>query len=213
MSPTMIRAGRTATALRSHALPHRPQIIVVGASAGGVEALQTLVSGLPRGLPAAVFVVLHTASIESHVADVLNRNGNMAALYASNALPVAHGRIYVARPNLHLTLQDQHMWLDSGPKVNRSRPAIDPLFQSAAKSYGSRVIGVLLTGYLDDGSAGLAAIKNHGGIAIVQDPRDAYAPEMPRTALRLIKVDHCLPITEIAPLLVKLVRGEEKGRK
>jgi two-component system chemotaxis response regulator CheB len=159
-----------------------------------------------------MFVVLHTSSMESHVADVLNRNGNMAAIYASNALPISQGRIYVARPNLHLVLQNQHMWLDSGPKINRSRPAIDPLFQSAAENYGDRVIGVLLTGYLDDGSAGLAAIKRHGGMAIVQDPRDAYAPEMPRNALRLVKVDRCLPIAEIAPLLVKLVTGQKGTR-
>lgn len=174
--------------------------------------MQTLVSGLPRDLPAAVFVVLHTASIESHVADVLNRNGNMPALYASNGLSISHGSIYVARPDLHLTLQNHRMWLDSGPKINRSRPAIDPLFQSAAESYGSRVIGVLLTGYLDDGSAGLVAIKKHGGSAVVQDPKDAYAPEMPRSALSAVSVDYCLPLNEIAPLLIRLVEGQTLGK-
>jgi two-component system chemotaxis response regulator CheB len=111
------------------------------------------------------------------------------------------------------------MWLTAGPWVNRHRPAIDPLFVSAAEAYGSRVIGVLLTGYQDDGTAGLAAIKNHGGIAIVQDPDEAFAPDMPRSALRLVQVDHCLPLKEIAPLLVDLVEdprrktGKSRNRK
>ena len=189
----------------------RPRVIVVGASAGGVQALQTLVGGLPRNLRAAIFMVLHTRTEDGgHLADILSRNGNMAAANALNGSPVTPGRIYVARPNLHLTLRSDRMWLTRGPTVNLHRPAVDPLFQSAAQAYGSRVIGVLLTGYQDDGTAGLAAIKNCGGIAVVQDPNEAYAPDMPRNALRHVEVDHCLPLKEIAPLLVDLVEGRQR---
>jgi two-component system chemotaxis response regulator CheB len=156
-------------------------------------------------------MVLHTRTEDGgHLAEILSRNGNMAAANALNGSPVSPGRIYVARPNLHLTLRSDRMWLTRGPTVNLHRPAIDPLFQSAAEAYGSQVIGVLLTGYQDDGTAGLAAIKNRRGIAVVQDPNEAYAPDMPRNALRRVEVDHCLPLKEIAPLLVELVEGRQR---
>jgi two-component system chemotaxis response regulator CheB len=193
----------------------RRNVIVIGASAGGVQALQTLVSGLPRDLPASVFVVLHTSNEASHLADILNRNGNMPVAFALNGSPILQSRVFVARPNYHLMLKDGRMWLTIGPKVNRHRPAIDPLFESAAEVYGNRVIGVVLTGYRDDGSAGLSTIKEHGGIAIVQDPKQAFAPNMPGNALRLVATDYCLGLEEIAPLLVKLVNGrtQQKGAK
>ncbi len=186
----------------------RPEIIVMGASAGGVEALQTVLSGLPSDFPAAVLVVVHTSPEEkSHLADVFNRNGNIRAVNALNGSVIVLRHVYVAQPNHHLTVANKRMWLTVGPKVNRHRPAIDPLFESAAKAYGDRVIGVVLTGYLDDGSAGLVAIKKHGGIAIVQDPKEAFAPNMPRNALRTAKPDYCLRVEEIAPAVVRLTTG------
>lgn len=185
----------------------RPEIIVIGASAGGVEALRTLVNCFPHDLPASVLVVVHTSPENGHLAKVLGRNGVLTAVTATHGMPLSPSRIYVAPPNHHLTIYDRHLLLSIGPKVNRHRPAVDPLFESAAETYGKRVIGVVLTGYLDDGTAGLVAIKRLGGIAIVQDPNDAVAPDMPRNALKHAKIDYCLPITEIGPLLVQLVKG------
>lgn len=191
----------------------RPDIVVVGASAGGVEALLTLVAGLPATLPASIFVVVHIGQEDGHLAQILNRNGNMRVVRAMNASPIRPSNIYVAPPNYHLTLENNRMWLTIGPKINRSRPAIDPLFESASAAFDGRVIGIVLTGYLDDGTIGLAAIKDRGGITIVQDPREAFAPYMPRNALRHVKVDYCLPLAQIAPLLVDLVQSRNSGNK
>lgn len=187
-------------------------IIVVGASAGGVEALKVLVPELPADLPASIFVVVHTGPENGRLANVLSRNGSMRTVRALNGSRILRSHIYVAPPDHHLMLENNHMWLTVGPKVNRHRPAIDPLFESAAGAYGSRVIGVVLTGYLDDGSVGLAAIKGRGGIAVVQDPNDAVVPYMPRNALRLVRPEYCLPLSEIAPLLVRLVTGGNKSK-
>jgi two-component system chemotaxis response regulator CheB len=189
-------------------------IIVVGASAGGIEALRTLAGGLPKEFPASVFVVLHTAAQSPGIlADILDRAG---ALHASNAVDkerIQPGHIYVAPPDQHLLVEPNRIRLTRGPKENRFRPAVDPLFRSAAQAYGPRVIGVILTGNLDDGTAGLWAVKRLGGTAIVQDPQDALAPSMPRSALRQVEVDHCLPLAEIAPLLARLTSTsiEEEG--
>ena len=117
--------------------------------------------------------------------------------------------MYVAPPDHHLIVVDSRVMLWRGPKVNRHRPAIDPLFESTAKVFGKRVVGVVLTGYLDDGTAGLARVKAEGGIAIVQDPQDAVAPNMPKNALAHVQVDHCMPLMHIAPLLVRLVNGRK----
>ncbi|MDX6693478.1 MAG: two-component system, chemotaxis family, protein-glutamate methylesterase/glutaminase [Blastocatellia bacterium] len=180
-------------------------IIVIGASAGGIEALRTIARGLPQDFPASVFVVLHTAPQSPGIlADILARAG---ALPASNALDkeaIQHGRIYVAPPDHHLVIEPNRVRITRGPKENRFRPAVDPLFRSAAQVYGPRVIGLILTGNLDDGTAGLWAVKRLGGTAIVQDPEEALAPSMPHSAMRQVKVDHCLPVGEIAPLLARL---------
>ncbi len=191
----------------------RPDIVVVGASAGGVEALLTLVGGLPATLPASVFVVVHIGQEDGHLAEILNRNGNMRVVRAMNALRILPRNIYVAPPNHHLTLERNRMWLTIGPRINRSRPAIDPLFESASAAFDGRVIGVVLTGYLDDGTVGLAAVKERGGITIVQDPREAFAPNMPRNALRHVKVDYCVPLVQIAPLLVDLLQSRNSRNK
>jgi two-component system chemotaxis response regulator CheB len=189
-------------------------IIVVGASVGGIDALRTIVGGLPKDFPAAVFIVLHTApEAPGILADILDRAGVLPAAFAADGERIEPGRIYVAPPDRHLVIEPNRVRVTRGPKENRFRPAVDPLFRSAAQVYGPRVIGVVLTGYLDDGTAGLWAVKRLGGTAIVQDPHDALAPSMPASAMRQVRVDHCLPVGEIAPLLVSLTTAplEEEG--
>ncbi len=185
------------------------EIIVVGASAGGVEALVQVVREFPVKLAASVFVVLHIpAQGPSLLADILSRSGPVKALQAVDYQQIEHGRIYVASPDHHLLIERGFMRVVRGPRENRHRPAIDPLFRSAAVAYGSQVVGVVLTGALDDGTAGLLAIKQRGGITVVQDPRDAMYPDMSRSALAHVKVDHCLPIAQIGSLLVQVSREE-----
>ena len=190
-------------------------IIVIGASAGGVEALVDLVCGLPADLPAAVFVVVHfPAQSASAMPQILTRAGPLPAAHARHGEVIRPGRIYVAVPDHHLIVHREVVHLVRGPQENRCRPAIDPLFRSAAVAYGPRVIGVILSGSLYDGTVGLLAIKRHGGVTIVQDPAEALFPDMPRNALEYVEVDHVLPLAQIAPTLVRLTReqiGEMPG--
>src|SRR5438105_14310714 len=182
-------------------------IIVVGASAGGVEALVTLTRLLPRKLPAAVVVVLHVpAQSPSLLPDILNRAGVLKAVHATDNLEIKHSRIYIAPPDHHMLVEHGKVRVVHGPKENRHRPAIDPLFRSAAWSYGPRVTGVVLSGTLDDGAAGMWAVRSCGGTTVVQDPAEALYPSMPINAMRHIKVDHCLPVREIVSLIDKLAR-------
>jgi two-component system chemotaxis response regulator CheB len=179
-------------------------VIVIGASAGGVEALRTIASGLPADLPATILVVLHMSREGSGLlAPLIDRAGPLRAVQPSDGDRLEKGRIVVARPDHHLVLQDGHVRVMRGPKENRARPAVDPLFRSAALAYGPRVVGVVLTGSLDDGAAGLAAIKRRGGLAVVQDPRDALFPSMPRSALHAVRADHVVPVSEMAALLAR----------
>ena len=188
-------------------------IIVIGASSGGIESLTELVSGLPQDLPASVFVVVHVpARAVSLLPQILSRAGAIAAAHAKDNEPLRHGRIYVAPPDFHLLLRDGSVRLVRGPRENNHRPAIDPLFRTAARSYGPRVIGVVLSGALDDGTAGLSAVKKSGGVAIVQDPKDALFPDMPRYAMQAISVDHCVPKGDIARLLARLVAEQVKEK-
>ena len=182
-------------------------IIVIGTSAGGLEALRVLVGGLPADFAASVFVVLHTSPHSPGLLPaILERAGRLPALNPQDRERIRPGRIYVAPPDHHLVIEPGLARVTRGPKENRFRPAIDPLFRSAAQVYGPRVIGVILTGYLDDGTAGLWAVKRLGGTAVVQDPEDALVDSMPLSALRYVNADHCLPLGEIAPLLVRLTR-------
>ena len=182
-------------------------IIVIGASAGGVAALQTLAAALPANLEAAVFVVMHvTAEATSTLPAILTRSGSLAAHHALDGEAIAYQRIYVAPPDNHMILRDGRVRIVHGPRENRTRPAIDPLFRSAALTYGARVVGVVLSGALDDGTAGLYAIKAQGGLAIVQDPDDALVPGMPRNALEYVAVDYCVPVAEIGRVLAQVTR-------
>jgi two-component system, chemotaxis family, protein-glutamate methylesterase/glutaminase len=190
-------------------------IIVIGASAGGVQALSTLVAALPRDLPAAVFIVLHIPTEYPSVLPViLSRDAEMAVSHAKNAERIEHGRIYVAPPDKHMLVERTHIKLVHGPKENFHRPSIDTLFRSAARWAGPRVIGVVLTGARDDGTVGMGAIKRRGGLTIVQDPVEATFPSMPMSVMRDISVDYSVPLRQIGPLLTRLAQesvAEEGG--
>lgn len=186
--------------------PLQRSVVVAGASAGGIEALQALLSCLPRDFPASIFVVVHLAADSPGVLpDILHRAGELPAASAVDGDPILPGHIYVAPPDRHLLLERGRMRLSHGPKENRFRPAIDPLFRSAAYAYGPQVIGIILSGALDDGTAGLWAIKDRGGLAMVQEPGEAYNPSMPLHALRYVQVDYRLPVVELAQVLTRLV--------
>jgi two-component system chemotaxis response regulator CheB len=187
-------------------------IIVVGTSAGGVQTLKTLAEGLPADFPGAVFVVIHTApDAPGLMAQILARAGPLPALYPSEGEEIRPGRIYVAPPDHHMVLGPGHVHLSRGPRENASRPSVNPLFRSAARTYGSRVVGVILTGALDDGTAGMIAIEEAGGVTIVQDPEDADFRDMPESALAFVDVDHVLPASEIPACLVALARRPLTG--
>ena len=151
----------------------------------------------------AVLIVLHIGASISRLADILNRAGKLPVGQPVDGESIQTGHIYVAPPDLHMTLEGDRIRLGRGPKENFSRPAIDPLFRSAALSFGPRVVGIVLTGQLDDGSAGLIAIKERGGIVIVQDPAEAVAPSMPQRAAACVAVDHVCPLAEMGPLLLR----------
>ncbi|HEX9329418.1 MAG TPA: chemotaxis protein CheB [Reyranella sp.] len=180
-------------------------IIVIGGSGGGLEALRALVKDFEPDLPAAVFVVLHVGA-KSHLVPILAKAGPLPVLPAASGQRFERGRIHVGVPGFHLLLHDGHMLLRRGPRENLARPAIDPLFRSAAASFGGRVIGVVLSGALADGTAGLRAIRRCGGLAVVQDPADALVPSMPLSALCHIDVDHVCRADDMARLLARLVR-------
>jgi two-component system chemotaxis response regulator CheB len=180
----------------------QPNIIVIGASAGGVEALRELFGGLKPELNAAVFVVMHVLPyMKSHLPEILSKHSPIPVGHARDGAKIDMGRAYIAPPDQHLILEDGRMRLTFGPRVNHTRPAIDPLFESAAESHASSVIGVILSGSLYDGTKGLLSIKQAGGIAIVQDPEEALFPSMPESALQFVQVDYSLPVSEIASLI------------
>lgn len=186
-------------------MPHH-DVVVVGASSGGVQALTTLLAGLPDDLPAAIFVVLHVRpDVPSQLPAILNRAGRLPVAHAVDDEPIRRGRVYVAPPGFQMYVHQGRIGVRRGPQENLHRPAIDPLFRTAAHHYGPRVIGMVLTGALDDGSVGLAAVKHAGGIAIVQDPDDATVRAMPENALLHVDADYCAPMADLSALLVELV--------
>jgi two-component system, chemotaxis family, protein-glutamate methylesterase/glutaminase len=194
-------------------LPNR-DIIVMGASAGGLSAFNRIIKHLPEQLNAAVFIVWHVSPYSTSILpEILNRAGRLKAKHPADGESIEMGKIYIAPPDHHLLLESGRIRLTKGPKENRFRPAIDPLFRSAAYAYGPRVVGVVLSGALDDGTAGLWAIKDRGGIAVVQDPAEAEQSSMPASALANVQVDHCVPVSEIPPLLVGLTQRAVEERR
>ncbi|MFD1873427.1 chemotaxis protein CheB [Hymenobacter bucti] len=182
-------------------------LIVIGTSAGGMPALTRLVAQLPGTLPAAVLVVQHLSpdSMGEQLAARLGEHTGLRCQLATNEAPLEAGHLYLARPDHHLLVKDQRLLVAKGPRENGYRPAVDALFRSAAVAYGPRVVGLVLTGMLHDGTAGLEFVKRCGGTAVVQDPIDAEFPSMPESALRAVAVDHVAPLSQLGPLLMQLV--------
>ncbi len=165
-----------------------------------------MISALPADFPASIFFVLHTSPDSPGVLpNIVARTASLPSQYPADGARIEPGRIYLAPPDYHLLVKNGSVRVLRGPKENRHRPAIDPLFRTAARAYGSRVIGVLLSGVMDDGTAGLHAIKHRGGIAIVQEPKEAAYSQMPSSAIAHVDVDYVLPAAEIAPMLMRLV--------
>jgi two-component system chemotaxis response regulator CheB len=188
-------------------------IVAIGGSAGALEALLRILPDLPVELPATIFVVVHIgAESPNLLPQLFTTHGNLPAQEAAHDAPFRRGHIYVAPPDYHLLLEKKRMLLSHGAKVNGFRPAIDPLFRSVARHFGPRVIGLVLSGDLDDGTAGLTEIKLHGGIALVQDPADAPFPSMPKSAVANVELDHVVPLHKIAARLADLVRTPATAR-
>ncbi|WP_035565291.1 chemotaxis protein CheB [Hymenobacter sp. IS2118] len=192
--------------------PYR-DIIVIGASTGGVEALMELVKALPADFPAPIFVVMHVpADSPSILPQLLSSVSALEARHPQDGEAVEAGVIYVARPDHHLLLEGDRVLVTRGPKENRFRPSIDALFRSAAYTYGPRVTGVVLTGYLDDGTSGLWSVQRMGGVAVVQEPLDAVQPSMPTNALEFVAADHVVPLAQMATLLVRLTQEPARAK-
>jgi two-component system, chemotaxis family, protein-glutamate methylesterase/glutaminase len=194
----------------------KQDIIVIGTSAGGVEALKVVAAGLPAHLPASVFVVLHIGTGingQSYLPEILTKAGPLPAVRPRDGETIQHGKIYVAPPDCHLLVTPEHVRLSHGPKENRTRPAINPLFRSAAAAYGERLTGVILTGLLDDGVAGLAEVKRQGGVAVAEDPATALYPSMPYNATLKVEMDFVVPLPEIAEVVSTLAVTERSSMK
>jgi two-component system chemotaxis response regulator CheB len=186
-------------------------IIVVGASAGGIEPLVILVRALSRNLPAAIFIVLHIpADSPSLLPEIIGRATPLKVAQAKDGAAITYGHIYIAPPDNHLLVERDRVRVVPGPRENRHRPAVDPLFRSAALAYGPRVAGVVLSGALDDGTAGMLAVKQHRGVAIIQEPIEALYPGMPRNVKTHVDVDYILPVAQIGPLLNRLASETRK---
>jgi chemotaxis response regulator CheB len=179
--------------------------VAIGASAGGIEALLQIAAALPRGFPALVLVTQHVGNLPSMLPELLRARGPHPAIHPLGGEPALPGTIYVAPPDRHMLLVDGRIRLSRGPKENHSRPAIDPMFRSVAHAMRERAIGVVLTGQLGDGTAGLQAIKRCGGTAIVQDPATALEPSMPASALANVQVDLCLHLDEVVPAIERII--------
>lgn len=188
----------------------KQDIVVIGGSAGSGAVLRQILGGLPTDIPATFFVATHVPAHSAYLADALAGASAIPVIPATDGQPVEQGRVYVAAPDRHLLIVDGTIRLGEGPRENMARPAIDPLFRSAALSYGPRTVGVILSGMLNDGASGLSAIKACGGIAIVQHPLDAAADQMPLAALETVDADEVAPAEDLAKLLTDVV-GRDAG--
>ena len=189
-------------------------IVVIGASAGGVSALENLVRALPEDFPGSIFIVMHTPPFSpSKLPQILSRAGALEAVHPEDGDKMEAGKIYVARPDHHLLVDENGILVRKGPKENRFRPSIDALFRSAAYVFGARTIGVVLTGALDDGTSGLWTIKRLGGVAICQDPEEAAFPEMPKSVLKYVETDFSAPVSEMGAILTRLVSEPSKEKQ
>ncbi|HEX6495433.1 MAG TPA: chemotaxis protein CheB [Acidobacteriaceae bacterium] len=196
-------------------MAHR-DLIVIGASAGGIEALQQLLQQLPADLKAAVLIVVHTSNHPASVLPhIMQRAGKLPAIHPADGTPIRNGHVYIAPPDFHMLVEGNFLRVIQGPRENLHRPAIDPLFRSAATSFGRRVIGVILTGALDDGTSGLMVVNAHGGGAIVQDPETALFSSMPASALEQVPTAHVLPLGDIPAQLLQMIQEDlpDHGRK
>ena len=184
--------------------------VVIGSSAGGMAALKELVAQFQEGFPAPVFIVNHMSADTTGEAlvRVLDESGSLPCVHAQNDQTFKNGTIYLAPSDHHMLIVKDKILITKGARENRSRPAIDPLFRSAAVAYGNRVIGIILTGYLNDGTSGMMAIKRCGGVCVAQDPEDAAYPDMPQSVIANVGVDYCLPIAQMGALLSELVSRE-----
>jgi two-component system, chemotaxis family, protein-glutamate methylesterase/glutaminase len=185
-------------------------LILIGGSAGSIRVLQTVIGALPKNLPAVVCAIIHTTPRgRSTLPQLLNLSGSLPAVQASDNAALVPGRIYVAPPDRHMLIGHNHIHLTRGPKEGLHRPSINISFRSAAQAYGQRVVGVLLSGMLDDGASGLWEIGRHGGVTVIQDPSEAEFPSMPLNALMDAPVHFKLSSEQIGPILERMVRGEE----
>jgi two-component system, chemotaxis family, protein-glutamate methylesterase/glutaminase len=181
--------------------------IVIGSSAGGIEALKRLVANLPADFAAPIFMVQHVASNHASILpEILMKAGKLPAMHPRDGELITAPNIYVAPPDHHLLIEDDHVAVKRGPKENRFRPSVDVLFRSAAYMYRGGTIGIVLSGALNDGSSGLWMIKRLGGTAIVQHPEDATYPSMPMSALKNVEIDYSLPVPEIAKVLMTKIQ-------
>jgi len=196
-------------------IKHPKFIVVIGASAGGLNALVEMVQNLQKDLDVAYCIVLHLSrkGIGDFVVHRLKQVTNLTCSMAANGASVKADHIYIARPNQHLLVKDNHLMLGAGPEENRFRPSIDVLFRSAAVAYSSNTIGVILSGLLDDGTSGMWAIKRSGGTSVVQDPNEAEYPDMPLSVINNMEADYVATLEEIGPLIAEIIKHKKEKKK
>lgn len=191
------------------------EAIVIGSSAGGIKALTSLLTTLPADFPLPILITQHLhPDSDSYLASILNDKCAIAVKQADEKELILPGTAYIAPPNYHMLIEeDRTIALNIDPRVMYARPSVDVMFECAAEVYRGKLIGIILTGANSDGAAGMASVKKAGGYTIVQDPNEAEADSMPRSALRACKIDKVLPVQEIGPFVLQLVNASLRRRK